>query len=204
MALGDTYATLEQLKGYVGPINDVVDDDELTDALKSTSRGIENICNRQFNDAVTPSARLYAPDRGHLLRPDDFSTADGLVIETDDNIDGTFPTAWTSTDFELAPLNGVVDGETGWPFWKIYSIGSRTFPLSGYRATVRVTARWGWATVPAPVKQACLIVASETFKLKDAPFGVAGFGEFGAVRVRNNPIAMSKLEPYIRDPLSIL
>ncbi|MQB00556.1 MAG: hypothetical protein GEU78_09735 [Actinobacteria bacterium] len=204
MALGDVYATLEQLKSYLGPINDIVDDDELTDALNSTSRGIEKICHRQFNDAGTASARVYEPSKLDLVRPDDFHTEAGLVVETDDTDDGTFPTAWAATDFQLEPLNGIVDGENGWPFWKIRAVNSHRFPLDGRRATVRVTARWGWATVPSPIKQACLIVAAETFKLKDAPFGVAGYGEFGAVRIRDNPVAMNKLAPYIRDPLSVL
>jgi hypothetical protein len=39
--------------------------------------------------------------------------------------------------------------------------------------------------------------------LKDAPFGVAGFGEFGAVRVRNNPRAMALLQPYRRLPVLV-
>jgi hypothetical protein len=47
------------------------------------------------------------------------------------------------------------------------------------------------------VHEACLIVASETVKLRDAPFGVAGYGDYGAIRVRNNPMAMGMLAPYI-------
>jgi hypothetical protein len=45
------------------------------------------------------------------------------------------------------------------------------------------------------------MLAEETFKMKDAPFGVAGFSDFGAVRVRDNPKVMSLLNRYIRTPI---
>lgn len=196
MALGDTYATLAELKSYLG-IGDTADDTELTDALNTASRAIEKICDRQFNDAGAASARVYYPDTWSIVSADDFHTDTGLIVATDESDDGTFETTWSSGDFQLEPLNGIVDGESGWPFSLIRAVETRRFPC-GRRATVQVTARWGWAAVPAPVKQACLMIASETFKMKDAPFGVAGFGDFGVVRVRNNPIAMSKLAPYER------
>ena len=63
---------------------------------------------------------------------------------------------------------------------------------------MHVTARWGWPAIPAPVKQAAFLVSAEQWKLKDAPFGVAGFGEFGAIRVRLNPMVTTLLGPYRR------
>lgn len=80
--------------------------------------------------------------------------------------------------------------------------GGRRFPGTK-RAAVQVTARWGWVAVPAPVKAACLISAAETFKLREAPFGVASFQDFGLARVRDNPIARRKLNPYRRDVLAV-
>lgn len=101
----------------------------------------------------------------------------------------------------------------GWPFEKIVAVGtSLYFPcgrLDSYGlgrvnrrrpASVQVIARWGWAAVPEAVKTACKITASDLSKLKDAPFGVAGFDQYGAVRVRANPIVMRTLGPYMREP----
>jgi hypothetical protein len=201
MALGDPYATLAQLKSYL-KITDGTDDDELNGALLSASVGINDFCDRQFNVASAASARVYRPEHGCLVKVDDFHTTAGLVVKTDDDEDGTFETTWTSTDFELEPLNGVVAGTSGWPYWKIRAVETLRFP-SVRRSSVQVTAVWGWVAVPKPVYQACLILASETFKLKDAPFGVAGFGEFGAVRVKDNPMAARKLMPYQRDPFQV-
>ena len=42
-----------------------------------------------------------------------------------------------------------------------------------------------------------------TFKLKDAPFGVAGMAEWGVVRVRANPMAMAMIAPYRLHPVLV-
>lgn len=202
MALGDPYATLFELQSYLG-IPDAEDDEQLTDALASASREVEDYCHRQFNDAGSATARVYYPEHGCRVEVDDFHTTTGLVVDTDDGDDGTYETEWASTDYQLQPLNGIVDGVTGWPYREILAVESRRFPTCPKRPPVQVTARWGWAAVPAPVKQATLIVAAETFKLSTAPFGVAGFDGFGAVRVRDNPMAAKKLRPYVRNPLLI-
>lgn len=205
MALADPYATLVALKGYL-KIGDTVDDAQLTDALLSASRGIEKYCGRQFNDAGSVSARVYYPSTGYTVTVDDFSTVTGLIVKTDESGDGVYETTWATTDYQLEPLNGIVDGETGWPYYRICSLGVRWFPpriLTAPGPPVQITARWGWTAVPAPVKQACLIVAAETFRLKEAPFGVAGYGEFGVVRVRDNPMAASRLDPYRQAPVMV-
>lgn len=203
MAIGDPYATLGQLKSYL-QITDDTDDLELSDALSAASAGITKFCKRQFNVEASATARTYRPTRSGLAMVDDFHTITGLVIKTDDSESGVFGTTWSATDYQLEPLDGIRDGEPGWPFWKI-----KTVPWSGLyfrpcpRATLQVTAQWGWAAVPDPVHQACLILAAETFKLKDAPFGVAGFGDFGPVRVRDNPMAKAKLIPYRRNAVLV-
>lgn len=203
MALGDPYATLVQLKVYLGNISDTVDDQVLTDALNAVSRSIERHCGRQFNDAGSASARLFTIGDPCVVTIDDFSTTTGLVIATDDSNSGTYSTTWSATDYQLEPLNGIVNGESGWPYYRIRVVLGRYFPTAVRRAALQVTARWGWTAVPAPVKQACLLLASETAKLRDAPFGVAGFGQFGAVRVRDNPKAASLLAPYRRYPVLV-
>lgn len=211
MALGDAYATLAELKARLG-ITDTADDARLTAALNTASRGIDHCCGRQFNDAGTASARVFVADTLNRADVDDFHSITGLIIATDTGNDGTYETVWAASDYELYPLGGVVEGETGWPYWQIRAVGSRQFPAgtpgrpawrSLERAPVQVTARWGWAAVPAPIKEATLVIASEIFKLRDAPFGVAGFGDWGPVRVRANPIAYAMIRPYERYPVLV-
>ncbi|MEU8055709.1 head-tail connector protein [Microbispora bryophytorum] len=202
MALGDPYATLDELKSYLS-IDDEIDDAEITSALASASREIDRYCDRQFNKSETATTRIFRPKSNLIASVDDFWTTDGLIIKTDPNNDGTYSTTWTASDYELAPLNGVVDGELGWPYFKIRVVSMGIgFPMSS-RASLQVTAQWGWGESPAPVTQACLIIASETFKVKTAPFGVAGYDQWGPVRVKNSPIAMRMLAPYRRFPFKV-
>lgn len=196
MALGDDYVTLAELKSYMGL--ETSDDAELSDAIDAASRSIEAHCHRQFNNAGAATARVYRPLNTTRCFVDDFHTTVGLVIETSSGADGVYDTTWTSGDYELRPANGVRHGAPGWPFWEIVAVDAETFPLSS-RATVRVTANWGWATVPNPVKQACLITAMENYQLRKQRLGIAGSDQFGQiVRLRDNGIAMRKLAPFVR------
>lgn len=197
MALGDSYASPDELKDRLG-LTDTNDDTRVVEALASVSREIEAVCDRQFNKTTSATSRVYYPHDLCWATVDDFHTTTGLVVATDQGDDGTYETVWSASDYQLEPLNGVVGGEQGWPYFKIRALRSRWFPTTGIRAPIQVTAQWGWAAVPAPVKEACLILAEETFKLRDAPFGVAGFGDMGVVRVRSNPMAAQKLAPYMR------
>lgn len=193
MALGDPYASLAELKTRLG-ISDTADDDGLTQAVNTASRWIEGYCRRQFNKTTTASARIYYPEHCGLVLVDDIHTTTDLVIKTDAGGDGTYETTVSSSNYELAPLNGIVDGESGWPYWKVRAVNT-TFPTGTGRASVQVTAQWGWNAVPAGVKEACLIIAQETAKLKDTYGGAAGFGEMEMV-VRRAPQALDYLKKY--------
>lgn len=201
MALGDSYATLAELKSRLGGVTGSGEDAALTNALAVASRGIEQVCGRQFNKATSATARVFHPDHFSKATIDDIHTITDLVIATDGGDDGTYETTWAATDYQLEPLNGIQGGESGWPYWVIRAVAGRSFPTCTKRAPLQVTAQWGWTAVPVGVKEACLLVAEETYKLKDAPFGVTGVAEWGVIRVRDNPRAMSMLAAYRRDPV---
>lgn len=209
MALGDSYATILELKSRLGGVTGTNDDNALTNALAVASRGIEKVCGRQFNQATSATARVYYPCTACLAEVDDFYTTSGLIIATDSSNDGVYETTWATTDYQLEPLNGVVDGESGWPYRTIRAVDARRFwyhtTTYAYspRAPLQVTAQWGWSAVPASIKEACLAAAVETFKLKDAPWGVAGVGEWGTMRVRSNPMVMAMIAPYRLNPVLV-
>lgn len=203
MALGDPYVTAAALKTYLR-ITDSTDDTEITAAVNEASREIEKWCGRQFNTAASATARTYFPTGCDEVVIDDFSTTTGLVVKTDEDGDGVYETTWTiSTDFIVLPLNGVVDGESGWPYWQIRAVGSRRFRYSDLRPPLEVTALWGWTAVPTPVVQAAKILAAETFKMSESPFGVAGTPDFGVVRLRENTAARAKVSRYRRDAVLV-
>lgn len=201
MALGDPYITAAELKTRLD-ITDVNDDARITAAVDSASDGINDFARRDFQKNTTASARKYRPTHSGLVIVADFHTSAGLVVKTDDDDDGTFETTVAAADYELEPLDGVVNGREGWPFWKIRLVNGTQFP-NNLRASVQVTAQWGWAAVPPPVKEATFVLAEDLFKLRDTPFGVGGFGDFGRIRARENPNVAMMVGPYRRNKIRV-
>ena len=202
MTITNGYCTRPQLKTYLGiPASAADRDDSLDDAVNTASRAIDLHCGRVFFDAGSATARVFEPFDKYTAHVDDFSTTTGLVVKTDTDNDGSFDTTWTSADYELEPASGVVAGVSGWPYYTIYAIG-RQFPVQTTwgrrRFLIQVTARWGWAAVPEPVRQATLQVASEIYRRKDAPFGVAQTVDFGPIRLSGDAVraVASTLAPY--------
>lgn len=175
------YATLAELKEFVGvPDADTADDDALTLALDAATTQVDTWCDRTFTADEVATTRDYMISDTGRVDIDPVSTLTELVVQTDDNNDGTFETTWTAgTDYRAEPVNATAAGV---PWDRLVALGTRWFPKNKYRPGVRVTAKFGWpgGTVPDAVKLATLIQASRLFKRKDAPFGVAGSVEFGS------------------------
>lgn len=203
MALGDSYATLAELKLRVGGVADANQDAALNNALAVASIGINGVTERQFNKTTSATARHFYPATWRKAIVHDFHTTTDLVIATDSGDAGTYGTVWTASDYQLEPLDGIVAQETGWPYWIIKAVGGKLFPTSSFRTPLQVTAQWGWTAVPAGVKEACLLVAEEIYALKDTRFGVGGVAEWGTIRVRENPMAMKMLSKYMLDPMKM-
>ncbi len=198
--LGDSYATTAELKAYLA-ITDSTDDTLLGDALSSASRLIEQHCNRQFNKTTSASARVYYADTCYRVAVDDFHTTTDLVVKYSTGDDGTYDTTLTTADYQLLPLNGIVNGEQGWPYSRI--VTQTAILPAAVRPQVQVTAQWGWTAVPAAVKRACIQMAEEIYKLKGAPFGVAGMDQFGPIRIRENQRVSAMLAPYRLNPVLV-
>lgn len=194
MALGDPYVSVPELKVYLN-ITGATDDALVTQAASSASRQIERYCGRQFNKTTTAAARVYRTERCDVVQVDDFHTTTDLVVKNDTADDGTYGETWSSSDYVLEPFGGIEDGVSGFPYRKIVAVESTRFYV-GPRPRVQVTAQWGWAAVPDAVKQATYILAAQLFGLKNATLGVAGFGEFGVVRVRDIPQVAALVDPY--------
>lgn len=198
--IGGPYATLAQIKARLGiPDSNTTRDTDLEDRLASAATDINRWCGRQFGRAETATARWVRPGP-YGLDVDDFWTEDDLLITPYlANVAGT---SLAVAGLILHPLNGVVDGVPGWPYDRIEYGWTDGFGLACTYGRVQVMAKWGWEAVPANVTTANLLLASMDNKSEDAPFGVAGFGDY-AVRVRSNPMAEEKLRPYVKDPIKV-
>lgn len=196
-AIGEAYATLAKLKRRLGIADsNTAKDDELQDRLDSASDDINNWCGRQFGQTDTATTRTYPLCAGGV-ETDDFWTDDDLAVVP--YLGTSAGTAWTVASVELHPLNGIRNGSPGWPYDRIAylsPLAGHPLAMTAYRA--RVTAKWGWASVPRPVETACLLIAAMDNKAGDAPFGIAAFGDYAA-RIRANPMAEEKLRPYVKD-----
>lgn len=169
--------------------------DDLASAINTASREIDGWTARRFYADASATARVYWSKDERIAIIDDAWTITTVKLSSND--DGTYDTTYTSgVDFTPEPLNGVADGLSALPVWRLRWT-TPVLPLNTKLPPIQVTAKWGWATVPEPVRQACLIIAGEIFKLREAPFGVAGFGEMGAVRIgKMSPQAVQLLRPY--------
>lgn len=177
MAISQGYATLAQVKAALR-ITDNVDDSLLEMAIESASRAIDEYTNRNFYNAGT-AVRYYAPNDDFNVTTDDMvSVVSVQTMSTDDQV---FDTTWTSTDYQLEPLNGVADGITQ-PYTHLRAVGDYTFLTLGGEATVKITAVFGWNAVPIQVTQATVIQASRIYKRLDSPLGIIS-GELGSMRV---------------------
>jgi hypothetical protein len=201
--LGGPYATLAQLKAQMGIADsNTARDTELTRRLVSASEDINAWCHRQFGRTDSATTRkFYVGTSGVDLH--DFWTDDGLEVIP--YLNGVASTAWDMSTMDLEPADGIVNQVPGWPYNRI-RMAMADHPLwraaawTGYK--VHVTAKWGWAAVPENVRTSCLMLAVADDKAGDAPFGVAGFGDF-AVRIRQNPMVEEKLKDYVVDPIKV-
>lgn len=194
--LGGPYATLAQLKAQMGIPDSKTDRDaDLTRRLLSAAQDINAWTHRQFGRTDVATARtFYAGPAG--VNTHDFWTAEDLAVSTLSSM-----AAWDMSNWSLEPTDGIVNQVPGWPYNRIVSsYGSHPLLTAvNYRGVrVQVVAKWGWATCPANVVTSNIMLAVADDKAKDAPFGVAGFGDY-AVRIRANPMVEEKLKDYVMD-----
>jgi len=198
-AIGDPYLELADLKRYLSMEDDSRFDQELTEAIASITKEINRHCNRQFNKAPTASWRSFPIRYASFVDTADFwDDPTEIQISSAPDVAGTVLTAGS---YVLEPLDGIVDDEPGWPRWKLKPTANGVRLIPGMY--LRMNAPWGWESVPADVVQSGKIMAGATFQIKDAPFGVAGSDQWGTIRVRDNQMAVNKLNRLVKDRILV-
>lgn len=199
-ALSRLYCTPAELKSRLG-ITGTGDDFEIMLAVQAASRGIEEICGRFFWRDVN-TVRTYIPESIYRQSIDDCVSVSALAVDRDGT--GSYTESWTQdVDYALEVTPGRYNpGSLGeqWPFTGFNIIGPKYIPIIWpWRPlnAIKITGTWGWPAVPLAVKMAALIAAADLFKLKDAPFGVAGVSDMGIMRVQANSQVYALLERYV-------
>jgi hypothetical protein len=197
MTLLHPYCDLAEVRDQLSDKDVKVADGMLERAINATSRAVNAYCGRRFWQDATATVRTYRPQDPAYVLVHDISTTTGLVVKTDDGT-GSWATTWTlGQDFQLEPLDAQeTDEPAAW--WRLAAIGTKNFPIAGVRATLQVTAKFGWSEVPADVNTAAILRAVALFSRRNSPQGVAGFGDFGVVRIRRDSDVAALLDPYTR------
>jgi len=202
MTITNGYATLNDFKAYLFPSANygTAEDATMEAAIESASRIIDAHTNRRFYSDTTVSARVYYANTPIRCTVDDFSTTSGLIIKTDTGDNGTYDQTWASTEYILEPINSEIGGVSGQPYNTIVATIPKLFPVTGRRPRIQVTAKWGWASVPDTVRQACLVQAARLFRRAQTPEGFAAGESFGAIRVSTklDPDVQMLLAPFRR------
>jgi hypothetical protein len=196
----DLYCTPEQLKSGTG-LTDNNDDREILDACRSVSRWIDGHCNRVF--ARRSLTWLVDPCGHYSIKTPDLVSV--TTLKTDNDADGTFEVTWTTSDYELQPVNAAIEVEPQ-PYTSIAAIGSYLFPIrtsrQGRPPRAQIVGVFGWPSLPPGVTTAAGLLATDYLQAIGMKFGVMSFGDY-AVRAKLNGPAMEMLNKHRLDPVLI-
>jgi hypothetical protein len=182
----EIYAELAALKDWLGNSDDNRDDYALSTALVAASRAIDNWTHRRFSIDDTASD-FYTQPLGQTIFTPDMADISDLAIAVDRDGSKTFAIDVDATDdvFLVKPSTA--------PYRSIVVQNVTLYPSD----LVRVTALFGFPSVPVEIEQATLILAARYYKRAQSPEGVAGFGDFGVVRVsRTDADVEALIGPY--------
>lgn len=179
MAVTNGYCTLADVKAALR-ITDSVDDALIENSINSASRMIDQYCNRYFYSTSANEVRYYKANDGFVCWIDDAQSISSLETSATDPL--IFDTTWQAGDYQLLPANRWANGAY-YPITGITATDNYLFPVWADMALVKVTGQFGWASIPEPIKFACIIQASRLFKRLESPLGVAGVSDMGIMRV---------------------
>lgn len=209
MGASQWYCTMAELKSRLQiDDTDTSDDYEIQLVMGAVTDWITTYCGRHFYRV--PETRTFKPENVWNLDIDDVVSVSSVDLDYDG--DGVYEVHWTEgQQFQLLrygskynqhnlgiarPYNylQVTSGNaaqpegSGWLPW--------IWPFTR-QDRVSISGIWGWQDIPWNVTQAALYIAAEMFKSKDSPFGVAGIGELGIVKIAASPWVVELLRPYI-------
>ena len=194
------YCTLTELKGQINKTIST-DDVDLQVVIDAATRAIDRTCKRPdgFVALATAVARYY-PGSGTPIQRIDECT-DITLVEVKDSSSDTTYVAWAATDYTYAsgdprrpdfnrtPYTFLIVSPSG--DYSVFTQGEYAHQR-GFKAvedlrfavqTVKVTAKWGYATaVPADIKMACLMQSARWFKrMEGAMADALASGDVGMI-----------------------
>lgn len=198
------YCTVDDLREQLGDLErNNLSERQLTRCISAASRAIDEYTDRRFWADDAPVTKLFpvAPVADYeLWLPEDIAYSAGLVVTPSDGT--AYTTPWDVADYRLWPYGANTSGSPYGGWWKLESVRGLRFDVRATQGIhpIQITARFGWAFLPTQVEEACILLATALFKRKDAPYGVAQFGDIAAVQiVRTDKHVQELLWPFLRD-----
>lgn len=149
-------------------------------AIDAAEEAVNDHCAREFVVAhpTNTSARLFTPRGDDILRIDD------AVAVTSITVAGSLV---SSSLYQLEPVNNRTAGGLSVPYEEARLLGD-LWLCDNKKANVSVVARWGWTALPDRYFEAVKMLTKDIVDMGEIRGGVLGFGDFGAVRIRENPM----------------
>lgn len=180
--------TLSTFKDYARNELGTADDAAVQSALDAAHYSAYDYLGRSLEPAGAASARSFVPLSADVLDIDDCTTITSVVNNG---------ITVAASDYQAEPIGNRSGSMATVPFTHLRILTGDWYMWNN-RASVTVTATWGWASAPAAAVEAVKILAKDILHQRDNRSGVAGFGEFGSVRVRQNPYVAMLLDPLRR------
>ena len=179
--------------------NDIVADTaHIEQAITTSEEWLDDRAGRSLvlvTDSTEASSRSFVvgPRTDVLFVPD-------LAEITSVVEDGA--TLTEDTHYQAEPLDNLdPDSQAYRPYDRLVRLDAY-WATDGRRATVTVTGKWGWTSIPSSVVTACEILTNDWLMNRDVRLGVVGSTVDGfSIGVRQNPYVLSAIET-IRGPKS--
>jgi hypothetical protein len=184
-----TLISVDEFKEYTR--NELLlEDEEVLGVLEATDDLLADLCQRRWvvaGDTATP--RIYSPRSwSDVIRVHDCTLVSSVVA------DGV---TVSPSEYQLEPLNGLDWAGNPRPYEQVRYIGNR-WPFDNFRATVTVTARWGWPSIPSPIIRAARVLSKDIAMHRDISFGVAVVPDIAAIRVRQASLVSDLIKNWRR------
>jgi len=184
------FPTVVDLKDFARSEIQTADDSLYSTALSAAITEIRRSTMRELALApATATARVFIP-----------SSDTSVVVDDCISISSVVCSGVTLTNYQTTPLNGIVAGEAR-PIERIDLVTGSYFTFGTYsniQATVTVTARWGWASIPDPIRFATLILAKDILSNRDVRFGLVAVTEAAGIGARTNSTVRSAVNDHRR------
>lgn len=175
-----TYISTAELQQYIRSEQGAVDATIVASANEAAAQAINDHCQRSFV-AVTAgqaaAARVFIPSESPLLAIYDCTSVTSITESG---------TTVSASNYQLEPLNGLDGSGQSRPYDTVRRL-SGSWCQTGYpgKASITVTAVWGWSATPEAIKTAARIVASRIIDERNTRGGLINFGDFAAAARRH-------------------